>query len=45
MGIIPLQYLPDQNADSLGLSGREMYSIDLPLDLKPGQNVTVKVSY
>ena len=43
MGIVPLQYLPDQNAESLGLSGKEMYTIDLPVDIKPGQNVTVKV--
>ena len=43
MGIVPLQYLPDQNAESLGLNGKEMYSIDLPTDLKPGQNITVKV--
>ena len=43
MGIVPLQYLPDQNAESLSLSGKEMYTIDLPVDIKPGQNVTVKV--
>jgi len=27
MGILPLQYLPGQTAESLGLSGRETYSI------------------
>jgi len=43
MGIVPLQYLPGQNAESLGLSGKEMYTIDLPVDIKPGQNITVKV--
>ena len=43
MGIIPLQYLQGQNADSLGLTGKERYSIDLPEDLQPGQKATVKV--
>ena len=43
MGIVPLQYLPGQTAESLGLSGKEMYTIDLPVDLKPAQNIMVKV--
>ena len=43
MGIVPLQYLPDQSAETLGLNGKEMYTIDLPVDLKPGQKLTVKV--
>ena len=43
MGIIPLQYLPGQNAESLGLDGREDYSIDIPSDLKTGQTMEVKV--
>ena len=43
MGIMPLQYLPGQNAEILGLSGKEMYTIDLPVDLKPAQNIMVKV--
>jgi aconitate hydratase len=30
MGILPLQFLPGQNAASLGLTGREAYSIDMP---------------
>jgi len=29
MGILPLEYLPGQTADSLGLTGKELYSIDL----------------
>ena len=29
MGILPLQYKPDQNSEILGLTGREKYSIDL----------------
>ena len=43
MGIIPLQYLPEQNAETLGLTGKEMFSIEINPDLKPGQNVLVKV--
>jgi aconitate hydratase len=42
MGIIPLQYLDGQSADSLGLTGRERYTILLPKDVKPGQNVHVQ---
>ncbi|XP_065063994.1 cytoplasmic aconitate hydratase-like isoform X2 [Rhopilema esculentum] len=43
MGIIPLQYLPEQNAETLGLTGKEMFSIEINPDLKPGQNVLVKL--
>ena len=43
MGIMPLEYLPGENADSLGLSGKESYTIDVPEDLKTGQTVDVKV--
>ncbi|CAH1186409.1 unnamed protein product [Phyllotreta striolata] len=42
MGIVPLQFLPGQSAESLGLTGKETYNIHLPSDLKPGQ--TIKVS-
>ncbi|XP_076242060.1 cytoplasmic aconitate hydratase [Calliopsis andreniformis] len=41
MGIIPLQYLPGQNAESLGLTGYEVYDIAIPENCQPGQNVTV----
>jgi aconitate hydratase len=27
MGVLPLQYLPGQNADSLGLTGKETFDI------------------
>ncbi|XP_061748872.1 cytoplasmic aconitate hydratase-like isoform X1 [Nerophis ophidion] len=30
MGIIPLEYLPGDTADSLGLTGRERYSVAIP---------------
>lgn len=45
MGIVPLQFEDGQNADSLGLTGKEQFTIEIPDDLKPGQKVTVKVSY
>lgn len=47
MGIIPLEYLPGQNAESLGLTGKESYSIEIPDDLKTGQilNVEVMLAY
>ncbi|KAI5057521.1 hypothetical protein GOP47_0027536 [Adiantum capillus-veneris] len=45
MGIIPLCFKAGQDADSLGLTGYERYTIDLPSDIKsitPGQDVEVK---
>uniref|UniRef100_A0A1L8E113 Cytoplasmic aconitate hydratase n=1 Tax=Nyssomyia neivai TaxID=330878 RepID=A0A1L8E113_9DIPT len=42
MGIIPLQYLEGQNAESLGLTGREIFNIAIPDDCKPGQIITVE---
>lgn len=44
MGIVPLQFLPGQNAEFLGLTGKENYTIHLPSDLKPGQHVQVSTN-
>lgn len=44
MGIIPFQYVGGQTADSLGLTGTETFSIDVPDNLKAGQELQVKVS-
>uniref|UniRef100_A0A1I7ZEU1 Cytoplasmic aconitate hydratase n=1 Tax=Steinernema glaseri TaxID=37863 RepID=A0A1I7ZEU1_9BILA len=44
MGIVPLQFVEGQSADSLGLSGKEQFTIELPEDLKPGAILPVKVS-
>jgi aconitate hydratase len=44
MGIVPLQYLPGENAESLGLTGKELYTVDIPQELTPRQITTVKVS-
>ncbi|KAH7950988.1 hypothetical protein HPB52_003756 [Rhipicephalus sanguineus] len=42
MGIVPLQYLPGQSAQSLGLTGRERFTLRLGKDLVPGQKVTLQ---
>jgi aconitate hydratase len=44
MGIAPLQFEAGQDADSLGLTGRETFSIDLSAPLSVGQQVQVRVS-
>jgi aconitate hydratase len=41
-GIIPLQFKDGQDADKLGLTGKERFSVDIT-DAKPGQDVVVKV--
>lgn len=43
MGIMPLEYLPGENAESLSLTGKESYTIEIPEDLKTGQTLAVKV--
>ncbi|RMX49115.1 hypothetical protein pdam_00003912 [Pocillopora damicornis] len=43
MGIMPLEYLPGQNVESLELTGKESYTIVVPEDLKTGQTLEVKV--
>ncbi|MBA0621068.1 hypothetical protein Godav_006720 [Gossypium davidsonii] len=44
MGIIPLCFKSGEDADTLGLTGHERYTIDLPRkidEIRPGQDVTV----
>lgn len=44
MGIIPLCFKPGEDAETLGLTGHERFSIDLPSsvsEIRPGQDVTV----
>lgn len=43
MGVIPLEYLPGDTADSLGLTGRERYTIVIPEQLTPRMMVDVKL--
>ena len=42
MGIVPLQFESGQNADSLGLTGSEKFTIELPSELKPQHKTTVR---
>jgi aconitate hydratase len=41
MGVLPLTYQSGQTTQSLGLTGEEIFDIDLPADLKPRQLVRV----
>ena len=43
MGIIPLQYKDGDSADTLQLTGRETFTVDLPDNLQTRQDVTVHV--
>jgi len=43
MGVLPLQFMPGENADLLGLDGREIYHIEgLTDDMPPQSQVTVR---
>lgn len=43
MGILPLQFLPGENASTLGLDGTEVFqTIGLSNDIKPGQTIQIK---
>ncbi|KAI6176872.1 CBN-ACO-1 protein [Aphelenchoides bicaudatus] len=42
MGIVPLQFVNGQSADSLGLSGKERFTILLPDNVKPGELLEVQ---
>ena len=41
MGVLPLQFLDGQNAATLGLTGRESYTLTGLADLQPRQVVTI----
>lgn len=43
MGIIPLQFVEGETVETLGITGKELFSVEVPQDLKLGQNLTVKV--
>jgi len=44
MGIIPLQFRSGENAETLKLTGHEIYDIDIPQNCKPLQEIQVKVN-
>jgi aconitate hydratase len=44
MGVLPLQFVNGESADSLDLTGRETYDIEGLKDLSPGKELTVKAT-
>jgi aconitate hydratase len=42
MGVLPLEFLPGQNRESLGLTGHEVYEVSGVVSLAPKKHVTVK---
>jgi len=44
MGVLPLQLREGEDAEALGLTGRETYTVNIGDDLAPGQDVTVDVT-
>lgn len=44
MGVLPLEFMPGENPETLGLDGTEFYStVGLDDDLKPGATITIRV--
>lgn len=44
MGVLPLEFMPDESYESLGITGEEMFSvIDLQIPLIPQQEVTLEI--
>ncbi|CAN5663279.1 iron-regulated aconitate hydratase Acn [soil metagenome] len=44
MGVLPVQYAEEENAESLGLTGHESFDIGGLADLEPGKELTVKAT-
>ncbi|HQX09006.1 MAG TPA: aconitate hydratase AcnA [Thermoflexales bacterium] len=44
MGVMPLQFQPGQNAESLGITGKERFDIAVSGEVKPRQMLTVKAT-
>lgn len=44
MGVLPLQFKAGQNAQTFNLTGRETFNIEIPDDLQPMQELTVRFS-
>jgi aconitate hydratase len=42
MGVLPLQFQPGENRESLGLTGQEVFSIEGVASLAPGKTITVR---
>jgi len=43
MGVLPLQFLGSDSAPSLGLKGDETIDVMLPADIKPQQELQLKI--
>lgn len=43
MGVMPLQFLEGESADTLGLTGKEQFTIDVSQIARPGQEFDVQV--
>jgi len=44
MGVLPLQFMPGESADSLGLTGAEAYDIEGLTNLEPGAELSVRAT-
>src|SRR3982750_3957811 len=44
MGVLPLNFMPGENAESLGLDGTETFTITGVTDIEPRQDVEVRVA-
>ena len=44
MGVIPLQFKPEKNPESLGLTGHETYTIHIDDTLQAGQDISVDIT-
>ena len=44
MGVMPLQFQPGQNDESLGITGKERFDIAVSGEVKPRQMLTVKAT-
>ena len=41
MGVLPLQFMPGESADTLGLTGKEEISVNITDNVKPREILTV----
>jgi aconitate hydratase len=44
MGVLPLTFAAGETAESLGLDGTEIFDVDVPPDLQPGQAIAVRAT-
>jgi aconitate hydratase len=43
MGVLPLQFMPGEGADTLGIRGDEMFDVEIEGELRPQMNLTLLV--